>query len=458
MFGFAICLVLVESIQLRVDDNLKRQKCCIYKRGHLKLHRENFDCDCDRALSTTRRNGNVPFNDDPALMKFGHDVSLFVAQSSHRNQDTITQNVPECPVFACDKLGDNQAVQTLSDWKPDLIYAHGLLNNSLEAKTQQIAPNLFFLHVYHGSCISGRKRFAVPTLQPCDRKFGAGCLLQYHLRRCGGLNPVRMFSLYFYAKERLANLLRFDSIVTHSFHMFDECVKHGVSLDRLHRFHYSSDSSQHIHENTEADPQALLNSIVWPKDGPIKLLFCARFDQDKGSELIIKVAQKCREIVGRPLELTMVGDGPSRARIERQIAENNLLPEERRVIVHDKGWLPKEQVHQHIKECHLVAFASVWPEPFGLVGPEAGLFAKPVAAFNVGGVGSWLVDDVNGRFASGKPPTVEGLARAIADCVVDEKTYRRLCVGAFEMTERFRRLHHMVELDRIIQLTLEAKR
>jgi glycosyltransferase involved in cell wall biosynthesis len=84
-----------------------------------------------------------------------------------------------------------------------------------------------------------------------------------------------------------------------------------------------------------------------------------------------------------------------------------------------------------------------------LVGPEAGNMGIPVAAFAVGGVTGWLVDDVNGRLAPGDPPTAEGLANAIAACLRDEQTYNRLKRGAFEMAARFNRSSHLEELMRV---------
>ncbi len=189
---------------------------------------------------------------------------------------------------------------------------------------------------------------------------------------------------------------------------------------------------------------------------PSNCFFCARLDQDKGSELIVETAQRFAAIIRRPVQLTIVGDGPSRKKLERQVANNETLPESLRVSISLTGWLSKQGVHQHIQDSHLVAFGSVWPEPFGLVGPEAAQFGKPVAAFNVGGVNSWLVDDVNGFLAPGDRPTPEGLARALADCVRDERTYRRLSIGALEMSQRFRRVNHMLELDRVFQRVMDS--
>lgn len=74
----------------------------------------------------------------------------------------------------------------------------------------------------------------------------------------------------------------------------------------------------------------------------------------------------------------------------------------------------------------------------------------PVAAFDVGGVRSWLIDGVNGRLAPGDPPTARGLAIAIAYCLRDEATYRTLCRGATAMAARFCRDSHVAELNTIM--------
>ena len=60
----------------------------------------------------------------------------------------------------------------------------------------------------------------------------------------------------------------------------------------------------------------------------------------------------------------------------------------------------------------LVAVPSLWPEPFGLVGLDAAALGRPAIAFDVGGIGEWLTDGVNGKLvepAAGE----EGLARRI---------------------------------------------
>jgi glycosyltransferase involved in cell wall biosynthesis len=73
---------------------------------------------------------------------------------------------------------------------------------------------------------------------------------------------------------------------------------------------------------------------------------------------------------------------------------------------------------------------SVWPEPFGLVGPEAAAYGVPAAAYAVGGIPDWLQDGVNGHLAPGNPPMAAGLADAIVNCLGDPAHYEQLRRGA----------------------------
>ena len=78
------------------------------------------------------------------------------------------------------------------------------------------------------------------------------------------------------------------------------------------------------------------------------------------------------------------------------------------------GWVADADRARLFQSASAVAVPSVWPEPFGLVGLEAGAFGVPALAFDVGGISEWLEDGVNGWLAPGDPPTVEGLARTAA--------------------------------------------
>ena len=89
---------------------------------------------------------------------------------------------------------------------------------------------------------------------------------------------------------------------------------------------------------------------------------------------------------------------------------------------------------------------SIWPEPFGLVGIEAGLASVPAVAFRVGGIPDWLTDNVNGFLAPGDPPTSKGLADAISKGIQNPETYGRLREGARSKAERFGADRHIRQI------------
>jgi glycosyltransferase involved in cell wall biosynthesis len=88
------------------------------------------------------------------------------------------------------------------------------------------------------------------------------------------------------------------------------------------------------------------------------------------------------------------------------------------------GWRSREQIDDLYAACALVAVPSVWPEPFGMVGPEAMGHAKPVVAFAVGGIPDWLEDGVTGFLVP--PRDVRALAGRIDRLLDDGDLARRM--------------------------------
>ena len=60
------------------------------------------------------------------------------------------------------------------------------------------------------------------------------------------------------------------------------------------------------------------------------------------------------------------------------------------------GYLPPAELEKLYLEASLFAFSSVWPEPFGMAGPEAMRFGLPVVGFDTGAVREWLINGENG--------------------------------------------------------------
>ncbi len=392
----------------------------------------------------------------PELSDAGHEIAFWYERDEPLDRAQIAlpaQSLAWCAA----SMGFEAALNALRDWRPDVIYTHKVLDPEVEREILEIAPSVFFAHDYNGTCISGSKTFKFPVVQPCSRRFGWQCLAHYFPHRCGGLSPVTMFKLYGLQSKRLANLHRYDAIVTHSDHMLSELIQHGLSPLRAYRFPYyvqATNANEKLLRPSQSsdDAGAASSSQEETEDGvqlsqrPSQtdwhLLFNGRMERLKGGQVLIEALPQVAASLERPLRVTFAGDGRERKNWEQQ-ASRLQSP---KLKIEFTGWTERPQIDRLLQACDLLVVPSLWPEPFGLVGPEAGLRGVPVAAFAVGGIPDWLKDGVNGRLAPGNPPTAEGLAHAIIACLQNPSTHEHLRRGALRMARQFNIKNHLKAL------------
>src|SRR5262249_51381888 len=134
------------------------------------------------------------------------------------------------------------------------------------------------------------------------------CLAHYYPRRCGGLNPLTMLQQYRLQAQRLAVIRKCAAVVTHSEHMRDEYVRHGVPADRVFSFpFYVADSAPETCRVRE------LSSCP-------TLLFLGRMEAPKGGDVLLDALPRVRTALGRRLRVVFAGDGRQRPRWEAQAA------------------------------------------------------------------------------------------------------------------------------------------
>jgi glycosyltransferase involved in cell wall biosynthesis len=377
----------------------------------------------------------------PELARFRHEVGFFCEVDAPANRRRI--KLPEdCSLWSCSEAGSEAALATLRGWNPDLIYCHKLSDPALEEDILKIAPSIFFIHDYHGMCISGLKTFKFPVVRPCARRFGWQCLMHYFPHRCGGKNPITMWKLFNVQSHRLQLLHRYQAIVTHSSYMQTELLKQGFSPKVVHKSSYLIESSRN---GTGAAPTVIRKDTAKADQaGPCRLLFIGRMDSLKGGRILIDALPFVASGLSREVHLTFAGDGSERARWERRA--NQIQRSYPGVRIEFAGWLDEVGMEKVHVRSHLLVVPSLWPEPFGRVGPQAGLASLPVAAFAVGGISEWLVNGINGFLAPADPPTPEGLARAVIRCLEDPVLYTVLRRGALDMAKRFSLSAHMHQL------------
>ncbi len=365
----------------------------------------------------------------------GHEVAFWSELDVPANRPRI-HLPPGVASWSVGELGRERALAELRDWAPQVLSTHGIVDPSVEEATLHIAPATFFAHAYTGTCISGAKSFSRPEPRPCDREFGWRCLAHYYPRRCGGLSPITMAREYGRQSRRLDLLRRYNQVFTYSRHMRDEYLRHGFTTDQLTVVELGVGSPEMLGLEARADGDDVdaptRSARGWEGEGPLRLLFMGRMDRLKGGRMLLDALPKLAT-PARPVRLVLAGDGPDRRewehRARRLVAR---APEEGggKIEVVFEGWVNGARRAELLNDSDLLMIPSLWPEPFGLVGREAGLYGIPSIAFAVGGIPDWLVDDANGCLAPGDPPSVDGLVAATNRAVRDGATYRRLSRGA----------------------------
>jgi len=380
----------------------------------------------------------------PALAQTGHQLALLAETDAPASRSEI-QLPPGSPSWIVERLGRRQALHAVRRFDPDVLFCHGLIDPHLEAALLELAPAVFFMHNFYGTCISGGKTFKTPIPRPCQREFGWSCLLHYYPHRCGGLNPLVMWNSFQLQSARNRFLHRYQSIVTNSRYLAEELRRHGLSGHAIHLFPGPSRSPE-AEPALQAAPGA---------DDPWRLLFVGRMDFLKGGHVLLEALPAVQHHLGRPLHLTFAGDGPSRRHWEDMA--HSVTSRHAGVKVDFLGWLSGESLRDCFSRTHLLIMPSLWPEPFGLAGLEAGLHGIPSAAFASGGIPEWLEEGVNGCLANGNPPHAGALSQAIVRALADPDSYASLRSGAFHRACQFTLDRHLQQLLPILEAAAESR-
>jgi glycosyltransferase involved in cell wall biosynthesis len=221
------------------------------------------------------------------------------------------------------------------------------------------------------------------------------------------------------------------AILVASTHMHREIGCHGISGDKLHL-------------------APLPNTDVSPEPAPPaskrltgNILFVGRLTDVKGVHYLIQAIPKAASRLNQPIRLTVAGDGPEQPRLQH-------LADRLGVAVEFAGWVQTQQKADLMRQADLLAVPSLWPEPFGLVGIEAGCLGLPAVGYASGGIPDWLVGGESGELAPCDPPTVDGLSEAIVRAFASPEHHAELCLGAWKLAQRFTLENHFAQLEPLL--------
>ena len=155
---------------------------------------------------------------------------------------------------------------------------------------------------------------------------------------------------------------------------------------------------------------------------PLKLLFVGRLVPFKGVSMLLEALSRVRLDI--PISLAVVGDGPMRQELEREVQELNLSE-----TVRFLGNLPLDQVAEQMRNADVFCLPSV-RESGGAVLLEAAASGLPLVAVNYGGPAE-IVDEEVGHLVS-----AEGPEQLISDLV---ETFRNISQNPEQWRQRGRK-------------------
>jgi glycosyltransferase involved in cell wall biosynthesis len=300
---------------------------------------------------------------------------------------------------------------------PDVVHIHQTNNGTLVQAIAARWPVLYFVHNHILTCPSGTRAYTA-SWKICDFAGPSpGCLSNAYVQRCNSRRPGRVLSSMLSCLD-MRRAARGLLIGVDSTFMKETLVRSGFPAERL----IVSPTVTEVVDRKTVEPRALrqvayVGQLIAVKGLPLLLSALGRLPPDTN----LKVA----------------GHGP-------------LMPDARKLTmrlglesrVHFLGRLNHDEVRDLLRESAVLCVPAMYPEPFGLVGPEAMAESRPVVACAVGGIPEWLEHGVSGFLAA--PNDAADLASRLQQVLDDRALGRQLGeAGRGLWEERLHPRHHV---------------
>ena len=312
----------------------------------------------------------------------GHAVSLV-----HDGADDVDGANRLCvsDVWSISETGLDNALASVRAWGPDVCYSHNMRRLEVDERLADEWPTVKMMHGYFGYLRQRAKGFLVSACSSVRAPVRPG------VSRPLPAPPLRLpRSLRDDVAVRLG---RAAASVVRSLRRHRRCERsHAEGIPGPRR-----SARSHAH-----DPAVCGHDAASTSGDPIDVIFLGRLTRLKGCGPLVQAVRRASDRMGRVVTLTIAGEGPERQSLERLAASLD-------VRATFPGWVDDRGKADLLSRSAVLAIPSLWPEPFGLVGLEAAAFGVPAVGFDVGGISTWLSNDVNGRLVS-TAAGVDGLA------------------------------------------------
>jgi len=308
------------------------------------------------------------------LKRRGHTVALLYGSRTGKNEQAF-ENIFSERFCLPNEEAEQAAQEVIQDFKPDAIYYHKVDDLSvMESLQDSGVPMVRMVHDHSMYCLREYK-YNPLTRAICTRKTSLFCVfpcMATVARNRGGLLPIKFVSYAARQKEiRLSK--RCEKVVVYSDYSKEELVRNGFDEKKI---------SLHIPIR------------CWGNDGPVStfsnrnlILFAGQIIRGKGVDLLLQALAK----ITTNFEALILGDGSHRAYCQKLCHKLGLTDK-----VRFEGFVSPQEMKRYYLDASVFAVTSTWPEPFGMVGPEAMRYGLPVVAFDAGGIREWLTSGENG--------------------------------------------------------------
>ena len=326
-----------------------------------------------------------------------------------------------------------RALAVLDAEAVDVVHLHQINNGHLVRAVAARWPTFYFVHNHILTCPSGT-RFFRRSSELCPQTGPAiTCLANAYRQHCHSRRPFRVLrSLLDCLDAR--SFARGLTLGVDSAYMKETLVASGYPADRI----------VVTPTVTEITPPP---ADDYPSSEPPSILYVGQLSDVKGPSLLIEAFSR----LAVPARLRVAGEGYLLPALERQVRHLGLGDR-----VAFLGHVSRDRLVGLLRESALLAVPARYPEPFGLVGPEAMAQARPVVAFAVGGIPEWLENGVTGLLA--RPSDVDDLAAKIEYVLTHPAEARQMgLAGRRTWEERFHPRQHVAALLQIYEACRAAR-
>jgi glycosyltransferase involved in cell wall biosynthesis len=362
----------------------------------------------------------------PELERRGFSLGILHGEANEVSGEKISDLI-NCPIWSFGNRSFETNLNNIQKWGPNVVYCHGLRSPAIESVLLDNWPVFLYAHNHNNTCVSGSKRTRFPSNSLCDRSFGLSCLGYYFPRGCGGNSPLTALRMYSVVSSRKRLLNRYQKVFVASNWMAKEYQANMGSPDKIQILPY-------FPPNSEPD-----NQLPGSRSFSNTVLFAGRLVREKGLKNALIAIRTASKVLGRSLRLCVAGQGP-------ELEKMQSLASREEVAVDWLGWIGRPEMKELMRKADLLLMPSLWAEPFGLLGIEAGCVGLPTVGHRVGGMSDWLIPGETGECGPEGSMRCSDLIDALVRALRDPEHLQKLRLGAWIKSHEFSLEKHLTSL------------